>query len=198
MPTARSEPGLFSCRHCGCVHHEVPLQRGERAVCFQCGSTVGRHSGGDAALAFAVTGLILMVPALEYPVVIVRKFGIAHSSYIWSSVRALWHNDMALLSIWVALCGLIVPVALLASIVALIVPSHLRRRRPLRPVWRRVAVALAHWSIPEVQVLAILVAFVKIGALVNVDVGTGLWFYGAAAGMTLLAWRQAETREQLR
>ncbi len=178
---------------CGRVHHPIPLRFGERALCADCGSTLDRHTPGQpVAIALTVTALILAIPALQLPVVIVRKFGAARASYLWSGVGALWQNQLPLLSVWVAVCGLVVPAALLATLTAFAL--HERFGRSVMPgkLWLRTARALQHWSMPEVNVLAVLVAFVKIGALVQVEPGLGLWFYAAMAGTTLLAWRCAE------
>ncbi|MNC97084.1 Paraquat-inducible protein A [compost metagenome] len=43
---------------------------------------------------------------------------------------------------------------------------------------------------PEVQVLGIMVAFLKLGSVVTVKVGPGLWCYGAASLCLLVAWRR--------
>jgi paraquat-inducible protein A len=54
----------------------------------------------------------------------------------------------------------------------------------------RVASWIEKWSMPEVQMLAVIVAFTKISTLVETRPGAGLWLYAAAAVFTLLAWRR--------
>jgi paraquat-inducible protein A len=187
------DDSLVTCPFCGRLHYAVAVRAGERALCVDCGSPLpADECRRDTALAFTVTALILAVPALQLPLVTVRKFGTEHSSYLWTGIRALWHNGMPLLAVWVALCGLAVPLALLASLVMTMPRLHL----PAADFWRRVAQALQHWSMPEVQVLAVLVAFIKIGALVQVQPGLGLWFYGAMTLAMLRAWHCTDVEVQ--
>lgn len=181
--------GHLSCPLCGRVHQAVALRGGERALCVDCATPLPVESGlADAALAWALTALILAVPAVQLPLVVVRKFGAEHASYLWTGVRALWQSGMPLLSVWVALCGIAVPLALLTTLMGL-VSSRWRERARRERFWTRSAQALQHWSMPEVQVLAVLVAFVKIGAMVDVHPGPGLWFYAAMTVAMLAAWR---------
>lgn len=185
-----------SCPLCGRPHHRVALRRGERAVCTGCGTTLAhRPRSRETALALTVTALVLAVPAMDLPLVVVRKFGAEHASYLWTGIRTLWKEGMPLLSVWVALCGIIVPLGLLASLSVAVVARRRAADRLTVRFWTRIAHALQHWSMPEVQVLAVLVAFVKIGALVQVDVGMGLWCYAAMSLAILLAWRSAERLE---
>jgi paraquat-inducible protein A len=183
----------ITCPTCGRVHREVRITFLERALCTRCGSRLHVHGPNrDAALAFTLTALILAIPALQMPLVVVRKFGAEHASYLWTGVKALWQDGFPLLSVWVALCGIAVPFALLAMLTFLVASAEPRRFSLPGNFWPRFAQAIQHWSMPEVQVLAVLVAFVKIGALVDVDPGPGLWFYAAMTLAMLLGWRATD------
>lgn len=167
----------------------MPLRLGERALCVDCGSRLPSRPNADRALAFGLTAAVLAFPALQLPVVTVRKFGAEHASYLWTGVRTLWHSGMPVLSIWVAFCGIIIPLALLTTVLMSVPPLATDMPTRSSRLWARAAAALEHWSMPEVQVLAVLVAFAKIGALVEVTPGPGLWAYGAMTVALLLAWR---------
>ncbi len=192
-PSPMDQPNEpFTCRWCGCVHVPVSLRVGERAMCVNCGSVVARRPKSEhTSLAFTLTAAILAIPAAEFPLVTVRKLGAERTSYLWTSVTALWQHGMPLLSVWVALCGIIVPLVLLAALFAIAASARTEAAVHPHKIWMRAARALHRWSMPEVQVLAVLVAFVKIGALVDVAPGPGLWFYAAMAAALLVAWRSA-------
>jgi paraquat-inducible protein A len=184
----------LTCRMCGQNHRLIPLAPGERAECARCGTVLarGRRSGPDAALAFAVTGLILIVPAAMLPFITAEKLGNEQIGFLFSGVRHLWENSMALLAVPVFLFGGLLPVALMGILVALLAPTRFGWQSPNIPWLRRMAQALGGWAMPEVQVLAVLVALMKLGSLVDLTIGAGFWCYAAMSLSLLLAWRNFE------
>jgi paraquat-inducible protein A len=184
----------FTCRLCGCVHRVVPLAPSERALCVQCGSILvkGARFGRDTALAFTVTALLLAIPAGLMPIATVGKLGSERIGSLLTSVTALWNADMRGLAFWVLVCGELAPLFLLGALAGVLVPARLgKSSRAVEPL-NRVAHSVQHWAMPEVQVLAVLVAFTKLGSLVDVKIGPGLWCYAAMSVATLMAWRTFE------
>ncbi len=180
----------LNCPLCGQVHHPVPLAPGERALCVRCGTVLARRSrwGGDAPLVFAVTGLLLAAPALLLPFVSAGKFGQFREGVLLTGVEGLWDNGMPLLGTWVLLCGVVVPVAVLAVLAVELWRVQFAGAAPSETVLRA-AHAIGYWAMPEVQVLAVLVALTKLGSLVDVTIGAGFWCYIAMSLSLLLAWR---------
>ncbi|MDO8540636.1 MAG: paraquat-inducible protein A [Opitutaceae bacterium] len=182
-----------ACRLCGYEHVRVPLARGQRAGCVRCGTMLEKRGrfGPHAPLAFALTGIILAIPSVTLPLITVSKIGNIRMSLVYSGAGALWDHGMRILATWVFICGTLAPVLLFATLGALIAA-----RRELDPAMSprllRAAHALEYWAMPEVHVLAVLVALIKLGTLVNVFIGPGFWCYTAMSVVLALAWRSFE------
>lgn len=174
---------------CGQIRRPVPLAPGERALCGRCGTELARRSrwGTDPALAFTLAGLVMAGPALMLPFVSAGKFGQFREGVLLTGVEGLWTNGMPLLGTWVLLCGLVVPLTVL--IVLAVELCRVRFGGQPSDAVLRTARAIGYWAMPEVQVLAVLVALTKLGSLVDVRVGAGFWCYIAMSLSLLLAWR---------
>jgi len=94
---------------------------------------------------------------------------------------------MGPLAVLVFLFGGLLPFALLATLAVLHTSSRLGWQNDDLHFLFRVARVLQHWAIPEVQVLAVLVALMKLGSVVEVTIGPGFWCYCAMALSLLIA-----------
>jgi len=149
----------------------------------------GSRLGPDTALVFALTGLILALPASLLTFVSAGKLGAERMSSLFTGVASLWGGGMRLLAVLVLLCGGLIPFALLAALAVMNAPERLGwRKAGLEPLIR-CARALGRWAIPEVQVLAVLVALMKLGSVVHLRVGPGFWCYCGVALSLLIARR---------
>jgi paraquat-inducible protein A len=133
--------------------------------------------------------LILAVPAATLPLVSVSRFGSEHTGLLFSGVRALWNGGMPTLGVWVLICGGVAPALLLVALGGLLISERLGWRLPGLTLLEGIAAAVAEWTMPEVQVLAVLVAVVKIGSVVHIAIGPGLWCYAGMSMAILLALR---------
>jgi paraquat-inducible protein A len=121
------------------------------------------------------------------PLVSAGKLGDERISLLFTGVWSLWNNGMYSLAILVFLCGGLLPFTLLATLTVLHASSRLGWQKTDFPHLFRVARILQHWAIPEVQVLAVLVALMKLGSIVEVTIGPGFWCYCAMAFSLLIA-----------
>jgi paraquat-inducible protein A len=170
------------------------LEPGEKAVCVRCDSVLLRsaRTGPDTAVVFALTGLAFALPAALLPFVSAGISGNERISVLFTGVWSLWDGGMKPLAALVFLCGGLLPLALLGALAVLHAPSRLGWRRSDFPLLDRAAHILGHWAIPEVQVLAVLVAIAKLGSVVVVTIGPGFWCYCAMALSLLIAQRASE------
>jgi paraquat-inducible protein A len=188
------ESGLqprFTCRYCGQEHRVVALASHQKALCTQCGLTLAKGSalGSDSTVALIVTAAILAGPALLLPFVTVGKLGSVRTGHLLSGAQALWTEGMQLLSIWVMVCAALGPILMLLALAILTLPPRFGQRWRWTASLERAAVALEEWAMPEVYVLAVLVALTKLGSLVDVRIEPGFWCYTAMSVLLLLSWR---------
>lgn len=147
----------------------------------------GARFGPDAALVYSLTGLIFAVPAALLPFVGAGKLGNERTGFLFTGVGALWDGGMPMVAALVLLCGGILPVSLLLILACLHAPGRLGWQPSGMGELLRAARVLEHWAIPEVQVLAVLVALMKLGSVVEVTVGPAFWCYCAMALSLILA-----------
>lgn len=184
----------LTCQLCGQEHRRIPLEPGEKALCTRCDCLLeqGSRMGPHAALVFSVTGIALALPAALLPFVSAGKLGDERTSLLFTGAERLWHGGMECLSLLVILCGGLIPLALLATLSALRLPLLAGNGKRDPRLLLHLAHVMDHWAIPEVQVLAVLVALMKLGSVVDVSIGPGFWFYCAMALSLLLARRSFE------
>jgi paraquat-inducible protein A len=191
-----------SCPTCGTVHQPIEPPPGRVACCRHCSTPLkeNRRFSLETSLAFAATAAIAFLTLTFLPLMSVQKIGLERSIHLGGIGGSLVAEGMPLLGTYVHFCLIIGPVLLLAG--ALVLPLAARLNRPF-PGWR-LLLALTEfarrWSMPEVLLLAIVVSFLKIGALAEASVGLG--FIMLVLGTTALTvamqiFDPAEVRRRL-
>jgi paraquat-inducible protein A len=150
--------------------------------------------GPDAALVFALTALVLVIPSLLLPFATLAKLGNERTVLLSGGVEGLWVQGFGPLAILVLFCGILAPLGLLTLLVAVLWTDTWANPGEWNASLRRWAHGVEHWAMPEVQILGVMVAFFKLGTVVQISVRPGLWCYGAASLFTLLAWRRFSLR----
>ncbi len=182
----------LACPLCGQLHERVRLRPGETSRCVRCDTQLGfgRSSNWVVTLAWVLTGLILWVPANLLPTVVLSQLGNTRESLLLTGTRSLWNEGMPEVAGLVMLCGIMAPLLLLLALTAVLLPIALGRpSAPVRFLLRWVHV-LELWSIPEVYLLAVLVAFLKLSDIVDAEPSAGLWCFAAMTVALLVAWRR--------
>jgi len=168
---------LRECASCGLFQMVPPLAVGHSASCSRC-NTVLRRARTDPlgrGIALTFTSLVLIGILCTTTLLTVETAGITLQAGLFSGPDELSRRGMGELAVAVLFTTLIAPVGkLLATLYVLI---GLRRSPPpghLRAVFVWVE-RLRPWSMIEVFVFGVFVAYVKLGDLVHIGVGIGLY-----------------------
>jgi paraquat-inducible protein A len=158
------------------------------AYCARCDTLVARRASDDSSqrgLCFALTTLLLFVPAYAYPILEVTTFGDTRSYTVSSGARALWQGAMWPLAVPVALMSAVLPFCLILMLLALLLSGSAAMPTTFGRL-RRICAFLATWSIVDVYLLAIFVTVVKLAQMTDAAPAMGAAFlFGLAASLAL-------------
>ncbi len=184
-PITPDGQSLIICEHCDSVYQRPALARRQTAHCLRCGALLekARHLNADQLLALTLAAAILFLFANAFPIMQIGLQGLSNEATLWGTVEALAY-------------GRITPIALVAGLSIIFAPGLqiillawvlvYARDGQIAPGFRACMRALEHlrpWSMLEVCLLGILVAIIKLGGMLDVHPGIGLW---AMAILTIL------------
>lgn len=173
------------CEHCDAVYPSIFLEQGQKTYCLRCGTVlevVGRLNI-QQMLALSVCALIVFCVANAFPVMSISVQGLSNEATLWQSINALAQGHISVIA---AVAGLTIILAPLLQIILLCWVLSFAVAGVAAPgfsVCMRALEYLRPWSMLEVCLLGILVAIIKLGGLLDVHPGLGLW---ALAMLTLL------------
>jgi len=185
-PSARP---LKACPVCGLVQEVPSLAPREVARCPRCAAVVTRGArlaaGNSAALGAAVAALCLWPIAVLLPIMRLERFGHATEASVWSGSLGLLREGEILVGAVVLLCSVVVPLVKLVGLVALCTSERLSRRHRAH-FYRGVELA-GRWGMLDVLLVAVVVAWVKVGDLVEVHAGPAALAFVLCVLLSLLA-----------
>ena len=181
-------PRRRECPDCGLAQLIPALRVGAVARCLRCGAVLRRthHDSLAQALALHVAALAMLGIAGVMSLMTVSTSGMNLSANLFSGPQGLGRHGL-----W-ELAGVVLFTTAVAPFLGLIgmiyVLGGLRLRRPPRHLRRVFAwlEQLRPWSMIEVYLLGVFVAYVKLVDLVRIEIGPALYALGAVM-LTLVA-----------
>jgi paraquat-inducible protein A len=172
--------GERECQYCGLFQRMPPLAPGNSAVCGRCGATL-RHGTKDTlarALPCAVGAVLLFVMALQLPFLDVTAVGHTYKATLFTGPEALDGRGMWAISAVVLITLVAMPALQLLLLVVVLL--GLRLARP--PAWLALLFGFVErvrpWSMTEVFLIGVFVAYSRLQAIAVVDVGPALFALG--------------------
>ncbi|RKT45441.1 paraquat-inducible protein A [Thiocapsa rosea] len=172
---------IVACPGCDLLQRLPPVPPGARARCPRCGEVLAAPPMDpiERPLALAVAATITFAVAQATPLMSLSAVGRSAQTTIIGGALEMWTQGQPITATLVLICTTLAPAAYLTLVCTLL----LAVRRPPAPSWAGALLRLAGharaWSLPEVMLLGILVALVKIADLATVDPGVGLFATGA-------------------
>ena len=180
-PPAEAGSHLRECLGCGLFQRVPVLARGNAANCPRCNAVLRRHivQPQSRALALTLTGLLLFGLATQMPFVDMRVRGLSLQTTLFSGPVQLERHGMWELSIVVLITTLGAPLGKLLAMVWVLIGLRMRRPPQYLYVVFRWVEKLSPWSMVEVFLLGVFVAYTKLVDLAQVDVGGAVYALGA-------------------
>ena len=188
----------MGCPNCGAVQTLSPESGATFASCRICRSVLERSGGRSltGALACATATLLLLLPANLLPFLTSSALGVSRQSVLVSSASFMWSDGWPWLSLAIGLFVVAFPLARFALLTAVLGALWLRVQPPWLGRAFRWANGLEQWSMPDVFLVALWVAYARLSATINVQLGTGALCF-IAVGILSLVTRASLNRADI-
>ena len=200
-----TQPRLRECADCGLLQVVPALGPDSVARCLRCNAVLRRTRRDPLgrALALNIAGLFLFGVACLMSLMTVSTAGMQLSADLFSGPAGLEKHGVWELSAVVLFTTVAAPFLRFASMIYVL--AGLRVQRPPRHL-RKVYGWIEHlkpWSLIEVYLLGVFVAYVKLADMVHIEIGVALYALGALMLTTVAAdamldrqavWEEMERR----
>ena len=179
-----------TCASCGLAQRVPAVAAGSEAVCVRCehrlagGSTPPRDATPTFAAALAAA--LLYPVAIGLPIMELERFGSRSEASIWSGSVGLLREGELFVGGVVLLCSIVLPLGKLVSLLAITALGHRLAERARARAWRFVELT-GRWGMLDVLLIAVLVAWLKLGDLVRVTPGPAAIAFTACVLLSLVA-----------
>lgn len=165
------------CEHCDSLYQAEPLNKGETAYCLRCAGVLsrGHRMTIEQMLALSIAAGIMFVFANVFPVISISMKGLHNQVTLWGSVEALAQGQITLIALVAGLAIIFAPALQIALLFWVLVHAQRNEIAPGFKICMRTLEHLRPWSMLEVCLLGILVAIIKLGGMLDVHPGVGLW-----------------------
>ena len=187
---------LIACPDCAAIQQLKPLTRG-RLECWQCGRVLENRTGRslDGALACSTAVLLFLIPANLLPLMTARLGPIATSSVLADGLRVAWAQGWPLVTLLLALEGIILPFLRFGLLSLTLAMIRLGRRDSWLGSAFRYSEILDRWAMFDVLLIGAGIGYGRIASQVPVTIDAGGWCFVCASLMTMVTRGTLERRE---
>lgn len=177
---------LHSCHCCGLIQWSAS----DGDSCGRCethlGSWAAGLGGNRMTLALCMTALVLFIPAITWKFLRIEQLGQIHEASLLQGVRSLLTEGHVLVGVIVLLFSIVFPIVKLSALMFLCQDRWRLQARHQALTYRMVE-HLGRWGMLDVLLVAVMVAFVKLGGLVHFGAGSGVILFALFVFSSLCA-----------
>lgn len=171
---------LVACAQCDLLMtlperiHEV-----DKLGCSRCGHVLRAHPHRfkERAAALSISALILLVWSLVFPLLSFQAKGHSSTITLLSVFDQLLQYDYFLLAMLVATFMVVLPAALLFSVLVLAASNWLALGDRQRKMLAKIIQLSMPWAMADVFVIGVFVSIIKIIAMAEVQFGPAFWSF---------------------
>ncbi|GAN99084.1 paraquat-inducible protein A [Komagataeibacter xylinus NBRC 13693] len=174
--------GLSECPGCGLYQRLPDLDPGEQASCVRCGQKLARRRRTAplaTPLAFCISSAAFYLAALASSLMTLDVYGRQRTVDLLTGPMELMHEGWGEAGVLVGAVTILAPAVAIGFMFAILVAASSRQLPDWAPrilVWYD---KLRPWSMVEVYILGIFVAYTKLTDMAHVDVGPAVYLIGA-------------------
>jgi len=161
-----------------------------RVCCARCESALRRRSAAlrsnSRTAAVALAALIIYPFAVSLPMLRVERFGHQHDASILEGVATLLGSGHLLVGVVVLLCSIVLPLGKMCGLLVLSARGGMLRQRH-RAFTYHIVEWTGRWGMLDVLLVALLVAILKIGDVVEVTARPAAIAFTLCVILSLLA-----------
>lgn len=193
---AMTAPKLHECHDCGQMQVVPALPPASRALCLRCDAVL-RHTRHDPLLlpaALNLSALILFAVAATLTMISVTTGGQERAAGLTTGPIELDYYGLWELSVVVLATTVFAPLARVVCMLLVLAGLCLRRPPAVLRMLFAWVIRLRPWSMIEIYMLGMFVAYVRLSDMVRVDLGPAI--FALAALMVVMVFADATLDEQ--
>ncbi|CAI3922231.1 paraquat-inducible protein A [Commensalibacter communis] len=169
---------VVECHSCGLVQQYPEVNHGELVACHRCGLELFRHPLSRqwaVPFAFAISSVILYLMMVSFPLLSVNIYGRTNSLGILNGSIEFMHQSLGSVGALVGLVVVVFPIVIIGLILSILYYSRFTILPSFFPRLLHLYRLLRPWSMIEVYILGVFVAYTKLVGMAYVQIDYSLY-----------------------
>lgn len=169
----------LACHECDLLIQIKNLDEGHKASCPRCGFllTAKHKNASQRVLAFSLTALFFLALSFVFPFLVFSAQGQERTVTLMQSITVMVSENFTSLAVLIFISIIVVPMFYLLSAIYIYIKINAKNISPRLVFFMKLIGHLKHWSMAEIFLIGILVSFIKILSLADVQLGLSFWCY---------------------